>query len=178
MDDLDSLLLLCLESVYCLRRVVASLSISTLSTTTTALSLPCTSPFIPVCLSFTTLGSRSLANETQGEAEVCSVYNLSESVVAKYVNSVRILNLHSNRRVFFVSTRRNGAVGVSKKYGKRSWARYPYLLGLSSIGALPNLTPRMSRRGTRSSPTKDAVIDRSMSLLERVSTPSSGVGWP
>lgn len=34
-----------------------------------------------------------------------------------------------------------GAVGVSKKYGDRSYARYPIFWGLSKIGQLPNPDP-------------------------------------
>jgi alpha-1,3-glucan synthase len=75
-------------------------------------------------------------------AEVCSVFNLSEKVVAQYVQFGSVFNLlHAGASYLRVHQKGFGAVGVSNKYGKRSWARYPIFWGLKSIGKLPNPDP-------------------------------------
>ncbi|KAK5176271.1 Cell wall alpha-1,3-glucan synthase ags1, partial [Cryomyces antarcticus] len=55
-----------------------------------------------------------------------------------------------------------GAVGVSKKYGKRSYARYPIFWGLKKIGALPNPDPSdVAEWDKKLSNPNDVVIDQS-----------------
>lgn len=74
--------------------------------------------------------------------EVCSVFNLPQHIVAQYVQFGEVFNLlHAGASILRVHQEGFGAVGVSKKYGKRSYARYPILWGLKSCGALPNPDP-------------------------------------
>lgn len=49
--------------------------------------------------------------------------------------------LHAGASYLRVHQKGFGAVGVSKKYGVRSFARYSIFWGLSKIGALPNPDP-------------------------------------
>jgi alpha-1,3-glucan synthase len=46
--------------------------------------------------------------------------------------------LHAASSYLRIHQKGFGAVGVSKKYGKRSYARYSIFWGLNKIGALPN----------------------------------------
>ncbi|ORY57893.1 alpha-1,3-glucan synthase [Pseudomassariella vexata] len=74
--------------------------------------------------------------------EVCEVYNLDPDVVAKYVQYGSVFNLlHAGASYLRVHQDGFGAVGVSKKYGDRSFARYPIFWGLTKIGQLPNPDP-------------------------------------
>ena len=78
----------------------------------------------------------------QERDEVCSVFNLPQATVAKYVQFGEVFNLlHAGASYLRVHQEGFGAVGVSKKYGKRSYARYPILWGLKQVGALPNPDP-------------------------------------
>ena len=79
------------------------------------------------------------ALETQ---EVCEVYNLPPEVVQKYVQFGEVFNLlHAGASYLRIHQKGFGAVGVSAKYGKRSFARYPILWGMKEVGALPNPDP-------------------------------------
>ena len=74
--------------------------------------------------------------------EVCSVFNLDPAIAAKYVQFGEVFNLlHAGASYLRVHQKGFGAVGVSRKYGKRSFARYPIFWGLSKIGSLPNPDP-------------------------------------
>ncbi|KAG9187849.1 alpha-1,3-glucan synthase [Alternaria panax] len=74
--------------------------------------------------------------------EVCRVYNLTPSVVEKYVQFGEVFNLlHAGASYLRIHQRGFGAVGVSNKYGKRSYARYPIFWGLKEVGRLPNPDP-------------------------------------
>ncbi|KAK2600447.1 hypothetical protein N8I77_009977 [Diaporthe amygdali] len=74
--------------------------------------------------------------------EVCSVYNLDPEIVKEYVQFGSVFNLlHAGASYLRVHQKGFGAVGVSKKYGDRSYARYPIFWGLSKIGQLPNPDP-------------------------------------
>ncbi|OBW67971.1 MAG: Amidase signature enzyme [Aureobasidium pullulans] len=118
---------------------------------------------IPVCLSLHNAEFQGLwpMRNAKERAEVCSVYNLSESVVAKYVQFGEIFNLlHAGASLLRLHQKGFGAVGVSKKYGKRSWARYPIFWGLNSIGALPNPDPSdVAEWDKKLADPNDAVID-------------------
>lgn len=99
---------------------------------------------IPCCLSLHNAEFQGLwpMRNPKETAEICSVFNLPESVVARYVQFGEIFNLlHAGASILRLHQKGFGAVGVSKKYGKRSWARYPIFWGLKSIGALPNPDP-------------------------------------
>ncbi|KAM0701921.1 hypothetical protein Q7P35_010831 [Cladosporium inversicolor] len=99
---------------------------------------------IPCCLSLHNAefqGLWPMRNPREVE-EICSVYNLPEPVVQRYVQFGEVFNLlHAGASILRIHQKGFGAVGVSKKYGKRSWARYPIFWGLKKIGALPNPDP-------------------------------------
>lgn len=74
--------------------------------------------------------------------EVAEVFNLDPSIVKEYVQFGSVFNLlHAGASYLRKHQRGFGAVGVSKKYGDRSFARYPIFWGLPKIGQLPNPDP-------------------------------------
>ncbi|KAF2462832.1 uncharacterized protein BDR25DRAFT_298919 [Lindgomyces ingoldianus] len=78
----------------------------------------------------------------QEQQEVCRVFNLDQSIVEKYIQFGEVFNLlHAGASYLRVHQRGFGAVGVSNKYGKRSYARYPIFWGLKEVGKLPNPDP-------------------------------------
>jgi alpha-1,3-glucan synthase len=96
---------------------------------------------IPCCLSLHNAEFQGLwpMRTPQERKEVCDVFNLDEKVVQKYVQFGCVFNLlHAGASYLRVHQKGVGAVGVSKKYGKRSWARYPVFWSLAKIGKLPN----------------------------------------
>jgi alpha-1,3-glucan synthase len=99
---------------------------------------------IPCCLSLHNAefqGLWPMRNPRETE-EICSVFNLPEPVVQRYVQFGEVFNLlHAGASILRIHQKGFGAVGVSKKYGKRSWARYPIFWGLKKIGALANPDP-------------------------------------
>ncbi|KAF2465803.1 uncharacterized protein BDR25DRAFT_378495 [Lindgomyces ingoldianus] len=99
---------------------------------------------IPCCLSLHNAEFQGLwPMRTVSEcAEVCKVFNLPQKIVEEYVQFGSVFNLlHAGASYLRVHQRGVGAVGVSTKYGKRSWARYPIFWGLAKIGPLPNPDP-------------------------------------
>ena len=99
---------------------------------------------IPCCLSLHNAEFQGLwpMKTAPQSAEVCGVYNLDYSLVKEYVQFGEVFNLlHSGASYLKIHQNGFGAVGVSKKYGKRSYARYPIFWGLKNIGALPNPDP-------------------------------------
>ncbi|KAF2715738.1 glycosyltransferase family 5 protein [Pleomassaria siparia CBS 279.74] len=99
---------------------------------------------IPVCLSLHNAEFQGLwsIKRSKDMDEICRVFNLSKDVVIKYVQFGEVFNLlHAAASYLRIHQRGYGAVGVSKKYGKRSFARYPIFWGLSKIGSLPNPDP-------------------------------------
>lgn len=99
---------------------------------------------VPVCLSlhnaeFQGLWPMRTPEETK---EVCEVFGLPMEVVKKYVQYGSVFNLlHAGASYLRYHQRGFGAVGVSKKYGDRSLARYPIFWSLKTIGQLPNPDP-------------------------------------
>lgn len=99
---------------------------------------------IPCCLSLHNAEFQGLwAIRSPDEMEeISSVYNLSEEVVRQYVQFGEVFNLlHGGVSYLRVWQRGYGAAGVSAKYGKRSFARYPIFWGLPKIDSLPNPDP-------------------------------------
>jgi alpha-1,3-glucan synthase len=88
---------------------------------------------IPCCLSLHNAefqGLWPMRNPKESE-EVCKVYNLSPEIVQKYVQFGEVFNLlHAGASYLRVHQKGFGAVGVSNKYGARSYARYPIFWGL------------------------------------------------
>ncbi|KAF2220931.1 hypothetical protein BDZ85DRAFT_297645 [Elsinoe ampelina] len=129
---------------------------------------------IPCCLSlhnaeFQGLWPMRNAEET---AELCGVFNLPEKIVARYVQFGEIFNLlHAGSSILRLHQKGYGAVGVSKKYGKRSWARYPIFWGLKNIGALPNPDPSDLADWSKRYADPDTIeIDREQEASRREST--------
>jgi alpha-1,3-glucan synthase len=99
---------------------------------------------IPACLSLHNAEFQGLwPMRTKHERdEVCSVFNLSTELVQRYVQFGEVFNLlHAGASYLRLHQQGFGAVGVSKKYGKRSYARYPIFWGLKKVGNLPNPDP-------------------------------------
>ncbi|KAF7715965.1 Alpha-1,3-glucan synthase [Penicillium ucsense] len=99
---------------------------------------------VPICLSLHNAEFQGLwPMRTQKEKkEVCSVFNLDIDVVTRYVQFGEVFNLlHAGASYLRLHQQGFGAVGVSKKYGKRSYARYPIFWGLKRVGNLPNPDP-------------------------------------
>lgn len=99
---------------------------------------------IPACLSLHNAefqGLWPMRNKEESD-EVCSVFNLTPKIVSEYVQFGEVFNLlHGGASYLRVHQHGFGAVGVSKKYGKRAHARYPIFWGLKKIGKLPNPDP-------------------------------------
>ncbi|KAK0725972.1 hypothetical protein B0H67DRAFT_144279 [Lasiosphaeris hirsuta] len=99
----------------------------------------------------------------QESKEVCEVYNLDPEIVKEYVQFGTVFNLlHAGASYLRVHQKGFGAVGVSKKYGDRSYARYPIFWGLSKIGQLPNPDPSDTAEWSRDEEVKekDVVVDQ------------------
>ncbi|KAI2704711.1 CAZyme family GH13 [Penicillium roqueforti] len=115
---------------------------------------------IPVCLSLHNAEFQGLwpMRTLKEREEVCSVFNLNEEVARRYVQFGEVFNLlHAGASYLRVHQSGFGAVGVSKKYGKRSYARYPIFWGLHKIGNLPNPDPSDVGEWTKE-PTKEQDI--------------------
>jgi len=99
---------------------------------------------IPVCLSLHNAEFQGLwpMRTVKEQTEVCSVFNIPVPIAQKYVQFGEVFNLlHAGASLLREHQQGFGAVGVSNKYGKRSYARYPIFWGLHKVGALPNPDP-------------------------------------
>lgn len=99
---------------------------------------------LPVCLSLHNAEFQGLwPLRTKEEAdEVCRAFNLSKEICTKYVQFGNVFNLLHAAASFISHHQKSvGVAGVSDKYGKRSWARYPALWTLKTIDSLPNPDP-------------------------------------
>ncbi|KAL3470643.1 hypothetical protein BJX99DRAFT_264045 [Aspergillus californicus] len=115
---------------------------------------------VPVCLSLHNAEFQGLwPMRTQKEKdEVCSVFNLEVSVASRYIQFGEVFNmLHAGASYLRVHQQGFGAVGVSRKYGKRSYARYPIFWGLKKVGNLPNPDPSDTAEWNKELP-KDSEI--------------------
>ena len=96
----------------------------------------------------------------QEKEEVSSVFNISEAKCARYVQFGNVFNLlHSGVSYLRIHQKGFGAVGVSDKYGKRSWARYPIFWGLREIGQLANPDPSDTAAFDAGTKVDIAVVD-------------------
>lgn len=94
--------------------------------------------------------------------EVAEVFNLDPGIVKEYVQYGSVFNLlHAGASYLRKHQHGFGAVGVSKKYGDRSFARYPIFWGLPKIGQLPNPDPADTAEWNRDEQerAKDVAID-------------------
>jgi alpha-1,3-glucan synthase len=99
---------------------------------------------LPVCLSLHNAEFQGLwpLRTKEEMKEVCSAFNMDKDHCTKYVQFGNTFNL-LHAAASFISVHQNsvGVAGVSDKYGKRSWARYPALWTLKSVDSLPNPDP-------------------------------------
>ena len=117
---------------------------------------------IPCCLSLHNAEFQGLwPMRTNSEFdEVCKIYNLQPDVVKRYVQFGEVFNLlHGGASYLRVHQNGYGAAGVSTKYGKRSFARYPVLWGLKKVMGLPNPDPTDTDNATEQMASKDIVVD-------------------
>ena len=121
---------------------------------------------IPICLSLHNAEFQGLwPMRTPKEVEeVCNVYNLSAETAGKYVQFGEVFNLlHAGASYLRIHQQGFGAVGVSKKYGKRSYARYPIFWGLKKVGKLPNPDPSDTGEWDKQLPKEEDIhIDAQM----------------
>ena len=99
---------------------------------------------IPVCLSLHNAEFQGLwpLRTKEEMKEVCSAFNISKEHCTKYVQFGNTFNLlHAGASYISVHQKSVGVAGVSDKYGKRSWARYPALWTLKHVDSLPNPDP-------------------------------------
>ncbi|KAI4280846.1 MAG: hypothetical protein L6R38_004122 [Xanthoria sp. 2 TBL-2021] len=116
---------------------------------------------IPVCLSLHNAEFQGLWPVRTSEEfdEICGVYNLDEDVVQEYIQFGQVFNLlHAGASYLRKHQKGFGAVGVSKKYGKRSFARYPIFWGLPNVGSLPNPDPTDTADWDKSLLQKEGVV--------------------
>ncbi|KAF8212206.1 glycoside hydrolase family 13 and glycosyltransferase family 5 protein [Mycena galopus ATCC 62051] len=99
---------------------------------------------IPACLSLHNAEFQGLwpLRTKEEMKEVCSAFNISKETCTKYVQFGNTFNLlHAAASYISVHQKSVGVAGVSDKYGKRSWARYPALWTLKHVDSLPNPDP-------------------------------------
>lgn len=99
---------------------------------------------VPVCLSLHNAEFQGLwpLRTKEEMKEVCSAFNISKENCTKYVQFGNTFNLlHAGASFISVHQKSLGVAGVSDKYGKRSWARYPALWTLKHVDSLPNPDP-------------------------------------
>ncbi|EIN07319.1 modular protein with glycoside hydrolase family 13 and glycosyltransferase family 5 domains [Punctularia strigosozonata HHB-11173 SS5] len=99
---------------------------------------------MPVCLSLHNAEFQGLwpLRTKEEMKEVCSAFNISKEHCTKYVQFGNTFNLlHAAASFISVHQKSVGVAGVSDKYGKRSWARYPALWTLKHVDSLPNPDP-------------------------------------
>lgn len=99
---------------------------------------------IPVCLSLHNAEFQGLwpLRTKEEMKEVCSAFNITKEHCTKYIQFGNTFNLlHAAASFISVHQKSVGVAGVSDKYGKRSWARYPALWTLKHVDSLPNPDP-------------------------------------
>ncbi|KAF9069108.1 modular protein with glycoside hydrolase family 13 and glycosyltransferase family 5 domains [Rhodocollybia butyracea] len=99
---------------------------------------------LPICLSLHNAEFQGLwpLRTKEEMKEVCSAFNISKEHCTKYVQFGNTFNLlHAAASFISVHQKSVGVAGVSDKYGKRSWARYPALWTLKHVDSLPNPDP-------------------------------------
>lgn len=115
---------------------------------------------IPICLSLHNAEFQGLwpLRNARELIELCQVFNLGEDVVKEYIQFGEVFNLlHAGASYLRIHQNGFGSVGVSKKYGKRAFARYPIFWGLNNIGALPNPDPSDTASWDRNTAQTNAV---------------------
>jgi alpha-1,3-glucan synthase len=119
---------------------------------------------LPVCLSLHNAEFQGLwpLRTKEEMKEVCSAFNISKEHCTKYVQFGNTFNLlHAAASFISVHQKSIGVAGVSDKYGKRSWARYPALWTLKHVDSLPNPDPSdIEALDQNPIAAKDIVVDQ------------------
>ena len=119
---------------------------------------------LPVCLSLHNAEFQGLwpLRTKEEMKEVCSAFNMSKEHCTKYVQFGNTFNLlHAAASFISVHQKSIGVAGVSDKYGKRSWARYPALWTLKHVDSLPNPDPSdIEALDENPIASKDIVVDQ------------------
>ncbi|KAF9454524.1 glycosyltransferase family 5 protein [Macrolepiota fuliginosa MF-IS2] len=119
---------------------------------------------IPTCLSLHNAEFQGLwpLRTKEEMKEVCSAFNISKEHCTKYVQFGNTFNLlHAAASFISVHQKSIGVAGVSDKYGKRSWARYPALWTLKHVDSLPNPDPSdIAALDEKPMKAKDVEIDQ------------------
>ena len=119
---------------------------------------------LPVCLSLHNAEFQGLwpLRTKEEMKEVCSAFNMSKEHCTKYVQFGNTFNLlHAAASFISVHQKSIGVAGVSDKYGKRSWARYPALWTLKHVDSLPNPDPSdIEALDQNPISAKDIVVDQ------------------
>jgi len=119
---------------------------------------------IPVCLSLHNAEFQGLwpLRTKEEMKEVCSAFDISKEHCTKYVQFGNTFNLlHAAASYISVHQNSVGVAGVSDKYGKRSWARYPALWTLKHVNSLPNPDPTdIEALDAKPVSTKNVAIDQ------------------
>ena len=134
---------------------------------------------IPVILSLHNAEFQGLwpLRTASGKAEICSTFNLPRNIVEKYVQFGEVFNLlHAGASYLRIHQRGYGAIGVSAKYGKRAFARYPCLWGLHGVGGLPNPDPSDLAALSWDTPPPEPIVDEKYEA-ERVETRRQAQEW-
>ena len=119
---------------------------------------------LPTCLSLHNAEFQGLwpLRTKEEMKEVCSAFNISKENCTKYIQFGNTFNL-LHAAASFISTHQKsvGVAGVSDKYGKRSWARYPALWTLKHVDSLPNPDPTdIAALDEKPTETRDVQIDQ------------------
>lgn len=92
--------------------------------------------------------------------EISDVFNLPMNFIQQFVQFGAVFNLlHAAASYLRYYQQGFGAVGVSKKYGVRSYLRYPIFWGLKKVGQLPNPDPSDTGEWDKRLPKVRMVID-------------------
>lgn len=135
---------------------------------------------IPICLSLHNAEFQGLwPMRTQKEKiEVGSVFNLDMDIVTRYVQFGEVFNmLHASASYLRLHQQGFGAVGVSKKYGKRSYARYPIFWGLRKVGNLPNPDPSDTGEWNKELPKENEISVDSEYEIRRAELKRQAQEW-
>jgi len=139
---------------------------------------------IPACLSLHNAEFQGLwpLRTKEEMKEVCSAFNISKEHCTKYVQFGNTFNL-LHAAASYISTHQKsiGVAGVSDKYGKRSWARYPALWTLKHVDSLPNPDPSdiaaLDEKPTKARDVEiDQVAEAARPELKRQAQEWAGIG--
>lgn len=91
---------------------------------------------------------------------------MKPEIVQKYIQFGDVFNLlHGGSSYLRTHQKGFGAVAVSKKYGSRSYTRYPIFWGLRKVGQLPNPDPKDTAEWTGAQSTNEVHVNEELEAL-------------